>query len=734
MKKDRSPLVFKLQYIDASAPDNRETYKALKERYQVETTLDTFKLCYLDAPIKRTETQVEPTEIFDKPDQFVSPMIGVQDSLVKEADSQNRVLSAYEPFFSSKDKKAKDAKTIKQQFDLNDTEDYKRMLRGEYELANDQSGYQVKVEDDTFQPNEEHIDESYMQPIAPLYEDVPSTFEYVEEEEESLPFEETPSYEESWEEVPTEESFIEEEMPEVPIEEASMPDLMSELEPTREISRPAEKRTFERPKPQAPVTPQPVKVRKTRYVAPPLNLLKRGGQKSDVDNGWAEAQKEMINKVFQEFNYRARAFDYVVGPTVTLFMIDIEPGTDINKINSFSKSLEMRLKAKSLRILAPIPGMGCAGIEIANEERAMVLMGDLVTKDFMTTDKKLKFVLGLNINGEPVYGDIEKMPHCLVAGFTGSGKSVCVHAMIISLLLHNTPDELRMIMIDPKRVEFTFYEGIPHLAMPVVIDHKQILAAVKWAHEEMNRRYEVLRINRVRDIQSFNSVQRRNGSPIMPQIVIVVDEYPDIVQQIGSELEDYVMNIAAKARAAGIHLVLVMQRPSTDVVKGTLKNNIPVRIALKAQSAYDSNTMLNHAGAEKLLGNGDMIYANGADEDRIQGAFLTDEEITDVCNFLVDNNETNYLIDTEQLTEKIVTDTTEDEEDEKFEEICYYAVRNEIGSANKLMQVFNISFNRANRILLKMENLGILSSTVKGKQREVLVSEDELAEILDRNR
>ena len=730
MKKNNQPIEFKLQYIDPSAPDKREQYKALKERYQVETTLDTFKLCYFNAPIKQV-TKDEPTELLNNPNQFVSPMIGVQDSIVKEKDSQNRVLSAYEPFFSPKEKKEKDAQTIKKQFGLNDTEDYKRMLRGEYDIQASNNGYQVNREETSeFQPFDEHIDDEYMQPIAPLYEEVPSTFEYVDEDEE-LPFdsgfEDEPVQEPSFEEEPVVESSFEQ-----PQLEPELPDLMSELEPVRPVERPVERKTFERPKP-APQQPQP-KARRTRYVAPPINLLKRGGEKNKIDNSWAEAQKEMINSVFKEFNYGAKAFDYVIGPTVTLFMIDIEPGTDINKINSFAKSLTMRLKAKSLRIQDPIPGLGCAGIEIPNEERAMVLMGDLVTKDFMTTEKKLKFVLGLNINGEPVYGDIEKMPHCLVAGYTGSGKSVCVHAMIISLLLHNTPDELRMIMIDPKRVEFTFYEGIPHLAMPVVIDHKQILAAVKWAHEEMNRRYEVLRINRVRDIQSFNSVQRRNGSPIMPQIVIVVDEYPDIVQQIGSELEDYVMNLAAKARAAGIHLVLVMQRPSTDVVKGTLKNNIPVRIALKAQSAYDSNTMLNHAGAEKLLGNGDMIYANGADEDRIQGAFLSDEEITDVCNFLVDNNETNYLIDTEQLAEKIVTDTTEDEEDEKFEEICYYAVRNEIGSANKLMQVFNISFNRANRILLKMENLGILSSTVKGKQREVLVTEDELAQILDGNR
>ena len=727
MKKN-SPIEFKLQYISSDAIDNRETYRALKERYQVETTLDTFKICYFNTPIKQ-EVKDEPTELLNHPDQFVSPMIGVQDSLVKEADSQNRVLSAYEPFFDPRSTKNKDAKTIKRQFGLNDSEDYKRMLRGEYDV-NPSSGYEVKPDDLDFEQHDEKIDDSYLQPLPHLYEEEVSTYEYLEEEandedvedvQEDLPFDDVSS-------------FTEEVAPTQTIEPEELPDIMAEMEAPRSIERPVEHRTFERPKPQNVVQQPTPRVKRTRYVAPPLNLLKRGGEKSKIDTSWAETQKEIINNVFKEFNYGAKAFDYVIGPTVTLFMIDIEPGTDINKINSFAKSLTMRLKAKSLRIQDPIPGLGCAGIEIPNEERAMVLMGDLVTKDFMTTDKKLKFVLGLNINGEPVYGDIEKMPHCLVAGYTGSGKSVCVHAMIISLLLHNTPDELRLIMIDPKRVEFTFYEGIPHLAMPVVIDHKQILAAIKWAHEEMNRRYEVLRINRVRDIQSFNSVQRRNGSPIMPQIIIIVDEYPDIVQQIGSELEDYVMNLAAKARAAGIHLVLVMQRPSTDVVKGTLKNNIPVRIALKAQSAYDSNTMLNHAGAEKLLGNGDMIYANGADEDRIQGAYLSDEEITDVCNYLVDNNEPHYLIDSIQLEEKIVTDTTEDEEDEKFEEICYYAVRNEIGSANKLMQVFNISFNRANRILLKMENLGILSSTVKGKQREVLVSEDELAQILERNR
>lgn len=731
MKKNNRPIEFKLQYIDKNAPDNRETYKALKERYQVETTLDTFKICYLDAPVI-IDTPEEETELLNNPLQFVSPMIGVQDSIVKERDSQNRTLSAYEPFFSPKQEKDKDAKTIKRQFDLNDTEDYKKMLRGEYDVKDTNGGYQVVPEaEDEFSPFDEKIDDEYMQPIAHLYEDDSSTYEYVEEDA-PLPFEDEVEEVSEEQAEPAFEAPSYEEQTEMPSVEES--NIMDELEDARELERPVQRQTFKpTPQPSVVIKPTP-KLRRTRYVAPPLNLLKRGGEKTGADMAWVEQQKEMINSVFKEFNYGAKAFDYVVGPTVTQFMIDIEPGTDINKINSFTKSLTMRLKAKSLRIQDPIPGLGCAGIEIPNENRTMVLMGDLVTKDFMTTDKKLKFVLGLNINGEPVYGDIEKMPHCLVAGYTGSGKSVCVHAMIVSLLLHNSPDDLRLIMIDPKRVEFTFYEGIPHLAMPVVIDNKQILAAVRWAHEEMNRRYEVLRINRVRDIQSFNSVQRRNGGPLMPQIVIVIDEYPDIIQQIGSELEDYIMNLAAKARAAGIHLVLVMQRPSTDVIKGTLKNNIPVRIALKAQSAYDSNTILNHAGAEKLLGNGDMIFANGADEDRIQGAYLSDDEITDVCNFLVDNNETQYLIDTKQLEEKIVSDITEDEEDEKFEEICYYAVRNSTASANQLMQEFKISFNRINRILLKMENMGIISSTVKGKQREVLVTEDELSQILDNNR
>ena len=730
MKKNNRLIEFKLQYIDKNAPDNRETYKALKERYQVETTLDTFKICYLDAPVI-IDTPEEETELLNNPLQFVSPMIGVQDSIVKERDSQNRTLSAYEPFFSPKQEKDKDAKTIKRQFDLNDTEDYKKMLRGEYDVKDTNGGYQVVPEaEDEFSPFDEKIDDEYMQPIAHLYEDDSSTYEYVEEDN-PLPFEdelEEASEEQTVAPVVEAPSYKEETSQ---FEESN---IMDELEDARELERPVQKQTFKpTPAPSVVIKPTP-KPRRTRYVAPPLNLLKKGGEKTGADTEWAEKQKEIINSVFREFNYGAKAFDYIIGPTVTLFKIEIEPGTDINKINSFTKALTMRLCATSLRIQDPIPGLGCAGIEIPNAKRAMVLMGNLVTKEFLETDKKLKFVLGLNLKGESVYGDIEKMPHCLVAGQTGSGKSVCIHAMIISLIYHNSPDELRFILIDPKMVEFSFYNDIPHLAMPVIIDTKKAVTAFRWACEEMDRRYDVFRINRVRDIQGFNSIQKRNGSPLMPRIVIVIDELHDIMLMAGNEVEEYIMRLGAKARSAGIHVILATQRPSTDVIKGTLKNNIPTRIALKVKSPYDSNTIIDHGGAEKLLGNGDLLFANEMGEERIQGAYLSDQEITDVCNFLVDNNETQYLIDTKQLEEKIVSDITEDEEDEKFEEICYYAVRNSTASANQLMQEFKISFNRINRILLKMENMGIISSTVKGKQREVLVTEDELSQILDNNR
>lgn len=711
MKKKELELKFDLKYIPSDAVDKRSEYPNLVKDYNVEVSNDSFPICYLEQ-VKKAEEVVQPTRVLLNPDQFVSPIIGVQDNGVKSGDHSDRPQDAYRNFFNQNEVRSQTKQEIKREFDLNDSKDYREMLiNGVHPHEYETKGYTIEEENDGQPVYNRPIDHEYIyeeiiskkEEPAPVYEEeVPeSTYEYAVEEEKEVVNNEV-------------------------IEEVeSEPDLTDYFE------EPA------KPKVEVAVTPKPdftKRPKRNRYVAPPVSLINHSPYDSKKDSAWAEQQKQAINAVFQEFKYGAKAFDYIVGPTVTLFLIDIEPGTDVSRISSFTKSLTMRLRAKTLRIQDPIPGLGCAGIEIPNENRATVLVGNFLTKDFLQTDKKLKFVLGLNLNGEMIYGDIDKMPHGLVAGSTGSGKSVCLNTMLISLLYHNSPDELRFIMIDPKMVEFSFYENIPHLAMPVITEAKKAVTAFKWACEEMDRRYEVFRLNHVRDLKGFNFAQEQNGGRIMPQIVIVVDELADLMAVAGSEIEDYVLRLGAKARAAGIHVILATQRPSVDVVKGTMKNNIPTRIAFRVQSPQDSITILNHAGAETLLGNGDMLYSDDLGEQRIQGPYLSDQEISSVCNYLAEHNDQNFLIDSKQLDEKIVTDEAEEEDDEKFEEICYYAVRNEIGSANRLMQVFNISFNRANRILLKMERLGILSSTVKGKQREVLVSADELADILDNDK
>ena len=722
MRKKQQNIEFKLQYIEPTSQDNSDLYPNLKHEYDVETPIDSFPICYLEKEVEQTKT-VEPTMIFDSPDEFVSPILGVQGNEVKAGDKTNRSVSAYDQFFKEHNQTLS-KEEARRQFDINNSEEYRQMLiNGVRPNDFKTQGFSVEEEYEdvpvynktsTYEYQEETPKQDY---IAPIYPEEPISSYLDETTDNSYEYVEEPAQEYS-------SSYEEKEPQAEPVEQ----DVMDYMEESHQRE----------PQIERIVTPKPdftqQRPKRTRYVAPPVNLLKRNSEKNVKDTAWAEEQKAAINSVFKEFNYGAKAVDYVIGPAVTLFLIDIDPGTDVSKLSSFTKTLTMRLRAKTLRIQDPIPGLGCAGIEIPNEERATVLTGNLITRDFIETDKKLRFVLGLNLNGEPVYGDIEKMPHGLVAGSTGSGKSVCLNTMIVSLIYHNTPEELRFILVDPKMVEFSFYDEIPHLAMPVITEAKKAAPAFKWACEEMDRRYEVFRLNHFRDIKGFNAAQKTSGGRIMPRIVIIIDELADLMLVAGAEIEDYVQRLGAKARAAGIHVILATQRPSTDVVKGTMKNNIPTRIAFKVKSPVDSITILDHAGADKLLGQGDMLYSSETGEDRIQGSYLSDEEIINVCQYLTEHNTVEYLIDSKQLEEKIISDEAEDEEDEKFEEICYYAVRNEIGSANRLMQVFNISFNRANRILLKMERLGILSSTVKGKQREVLVSADELAQILDNDK
>lgn len=483
------------------------------------------------------------------------------------------------------------------------------------------------------------------------------------------------------------------------------------------------------------VKPKPIKrlTNRKKFHFPPLSILRKESIKSTQSDEWARAQAAAINQTFMDFSYGAEVAGWIQGPSVTQFLITIRPGTNVNKIRTFEKDLLLKLAANSIRIQDPIPGKSYAGIEIPNVTRSNVYLGNLINNPkFLNDDHPLLASLGLDIGGEEVYVDIEKMPHGLIAGTTGSGKSVCINSIIISLLYRNTPEQLRLILIDPKMVELSSYDEIPHLALPVITDPKRASAALRWATVEMDKRFGVFKSVHARNLQGYNEYIAENGGTLMPSIVIIIDELADLMSVAASEVEGNIQRLTAKARAAGIHLLVATQRPSTDIIRGSIKNNIPVRAAFRVASYTDSNTIIDHSGAEKLLGNGDMLYVDTSGERRLQGAYVSDSEIMKITNFLRDQGPVNYLIDENELDDKsagyVTADT--DDADELFDEIALYAVRNKTASINRIMQVFNISFNRANRLFTQFEELGIVSGTVKGKQREILVTEDELKDIL----
>lgn len=696
MKKKNQEIVFNLRFIKEDTVDKREEFPNVKVQkpYNPKTPLDEFPICFFDEN-KIEEEVVKPTQLVDSPDIFISPIMGTQNNSIQSGEQSERPLGSYESFNPETESKPQTKEEIKKTFDLLDTTDYRNILiNGVAPVEYDESNGYAYEREEEYTPT--HTNYEYYEEETDDYSE-----EVVEEE-----------YEEHFQE------YVEEVVEEEPVLE--------------EIVEPIVK------KPIVVETPKPaykVEKKKNKYVAPPLKFLKINNGQVEVDESWAIEKQNAINKVFQEFNYGAKAIGYKVGPTVTLFLIDIEAGTDVNKLASLSKTLQMRLCAKNVRIQSPIAGMDCAGIEIPNAKRTTVLAGTLINnKEYLESDKRLKFALGLNLSGEAVYADIEKMPHGLVAGATGSGKSVCINTMIVSLIYHNTPEQLRFILVDPKMVELSIYNDIPHLAMPVITEAKKAAPAFKWLCEEMDNRFSIFSQMHVRDIKRFNELMMRQGNKIMPRIVLIIDELADLMLVAGNEIDDYIKRLGGKARAAGIHVILATQRPSTDVIKGTMKNNVPTRIAFKVSSPVDSSTILDHGGAEKLLGMGDMLFSNEDGEERIQGAYVSDDELTDIVNFLIEHNEVSYLLDQNQLQERVTIEELEDEEDELFEEIALFVVRNENGSSNAIQNTFNVSFNRSKRMLSKMEKLGILSPTVAGKPRTVLVNEEELYKILDENK
>lgn len=482
-------------------------------------------------------------------------------------------------------------------------------------------------------------------------------------------------------------------------------------------------------------SPKPVVTKQRHgYTFPSLSLLESGKEDKIIDTDWLDEQAAIIDDTLRQFNIGGQVINYVKGPSVTQFQISLNAGVNVKEVNKIADNLKMNLSATEIRLQIPVPGKNYGGIEVPNKIRETVFLGDLIkNEEFLQSDDKLLVALGIDLGGQYVYSDIHKMPHGLIAGMTGSGKSVCINSVLISLLYKNTPEELRLILIDPKMVELAAYDEIPHLATPVITDTKMAAAALRWVVEEMENRFNTFKSYRVRDIKSYNELMMRERQTLMPRIVIIIDELADLMIVAASEVESNIQRITQKARAAGIHLIVATQRPSTDIIRGSIKNNIPVRIAFKVASAVDSVTILDHGGADKLLGLGDMLYSSGISEQRLQGAFVTDKEINRVTAYLRQSGTVNYLFTEEQLQKEVIAQETGGTfNDEMFEEVARYVVENNNASNNRLTQVFNMGFNRTNDMLNEMERVGIVSGTVRGKQREVLVTLEELEEILEK--
>lgn len=469
------------------------------------------------------------------------------------------------------------------------------------------------------------------------------------------------------------------------------------------------------------------------YAFPPLHLLDIPPKESDNDHEWLMEQKELLNHTLANFNVAATVTGLTKGPAVTRFEVHPEPGVKVNKITNLSDDIKLSLAAKDIRIEAPIPGTNKIGIEVPNRKsRAVFLREILRSSEFAKNESPLTAALGLDIAGRPVLTDLSKMPHGLIAGATGSGKSVCINSLLVSLLYKASPHEVKLMLIDPKMVELAPYNNIPHLVSPVITDVKAATAALKWAVDEMETRYESLAHAGVRDIKKYNELVREHDHKghEMPYLVIVIDELADLMMVSPQDVEDSICRIAQKARACGIHLVLATQRPSVDVITGLIKSNIPTRIAFSVSSQVDSRTIIDTAGADKLLGRGDMLFLeNGSSKPvRVQGNFVSDHEIDRVTEFVKKQMKPQFLFEPEDLMKKA---SLEQEEDDLFIEACQFVAEQGGASSSSLQRRFRIGFNRAARLIDMMEAQGIVSEQKGSKPRDVLVSKEQIESMME---
>jgi len=475
-------------------------------------------------------------------------------------------------------------------------------------------------------------------------------------------------------------------------------------------------------------------VENTAYELPPINILKlpnKTDQSGEYELIHANAAK--LERTFQSFGVKARVTQVHLGPAVTKYEVHPDVGVKVSRIVSLNDDLALALAAKDIRIEAPIPGKSAIGIEVPNSEVAMVSLREVIeSKQHNKAGSKLQIGLGRDITGEAVLAELNKMPHLLVAGATGSGKSVCINGIITSILMRAKPHEVKLMMIDPKMVELNVYNGVPHLLAPVVTDAKKASQALKKVVNEMERRYELFSHTGTRNIEGYNEYIKRYNSeeegnqPLLPFIVVIVDELADLMMVASSDVEDSITRLAQMARAAGIHLIIATQRPSVDVITGVIKANIPSRIAFAVSSMTDSRTILDMGGAEKLLGRGDMLFLPvGASKPvRVQGAFLSDEEVEEVVNYVIGQQKAQYQ---EEMIPEDIPENTSEVEDDLYGDAVDLVVEMQTASVSMLQRRFRIGYSRAARLIDEMELRGVVGPYEGSKPRNVLVAKSEEA-------
>ena len=477
-------------------------------------------------------------------------------------------------------------------------------------------------------------------------------------------------------------------------------------------------------------------IEKKEYVFPNTELL-NVNNKTKLNSSDKKELIDSANKLEEtlgSFGVDAKVVQVTKGPSVTRFELQPSPGVKVSKIVNLSDDIALGLAASGVRIEAPIPGKAAVGIEVPNKKQTPVFLREVLdSKEFTSSNKKLAFALGKDIGGACVVGDLSKMPHTLIAGATGSGKSVCINSLIISLLYKYSPDEVKLLMVDPKVVELNVYNGIPHLLIPVVTDPKKAAAALNWAVNEMTKRYNLFAEMGVRNIDSYNALMDKGIiEEKLPYIVIIVDELADLMMVCPNDVEDYIGRLAQMARAAGMHLVIATQRPSVDVITGVIKANIPSRISFAVSSQVDSRTILDSAGAEKLLGKGDMLYypVGESKPQRVQGCFISEEEVEKVIEFI--KSEEKDAVYEESIIDHINNETegknidSSDDADELLPEAINLVIEYEQASTSFLQRRLRVGFNRASRIMDQLEERGIISPKDGSRPRQVLMKKEDL--------